>query len=71
MELLKISDNYYMPIHSIVRINRNGVYMFVYYQRGTTEDYARATIKDDRTLEQELQSRLINIDSTKGFINAI
>ena len=71
MDLLKISDNYYIPIHNITRISMYDYYMYVYYQRETVEDYARVVLKDGQTLEQELQSRLVNILPTKGFINAI
>lgn len=71
MELLKISDRNYIPINSIIRIGNEGKYMYVYYQRGAITDYHTTTIRDGYTIEQELQSRLINIDSAKGFINAI
>lgn len=71
MELFKISDRTYIPIHNITRIYNEGPYMYVYYQRETVEDYVRVVLKDGHTLEQELQSRLVNITSTKGFINAI
>lgn len=71
MELLKIYDRTYIPTHSITRICNEGCYMYIYYIVGTEEAYAKVVLKDDRTLEQELQSRLINIDSAKGFINAI
>lgn len=30
--------------------------MYIYYIVGTEEDYAKVVLKDDRTLEQELQS---------------
>lgn len=71
MDLLKISDRNYIPIHNITRISMYDYYMYVYYQRETVEDYARVVLKDGHTLEQELQSRLVNILPTKGPINAI
>lgn len=71
MELLKISDYTYIPIHDITRIYNEGPYMHVYYQRDTVEDYAKVVLKDGHTPEQELQSRLVNILPTKGPINAI
>lgn len=71
MELCKISDRNYIPINSIIRISNEGRYMHVYYQRGSEIDYAIVIIRDGHTMEQEIQSRLINITSTKGFINAI
>ena len=71
MELLKISDRTYIPTHNITRICNEGYYMYIYCIVGTEEDYAKIVFKDGHTLEQELQSRLINIDSAKGFINAI
>jgi len=71
MELLKISDRNYIPINSIIRISNEGRYMYVYYQRESKIDYSTAIIRDDHTMEEEIQSRLINIASTKGFTNAI
>lgn len=71
MELLKISDRNYMPINSIIRISNEGPFMYVYYQQGSLTDYNRFVIRDGYTIEQEIQSRLINIASTKGFTNAI
>ena len=71
MDLLKISDRNYIPIHNITRISMYDYYMYVYYQRETVEDYAKVVLKGGHTLEQELQSRLVNILPTKGFINAI
>ena len=71
MELLKISDRNYIPINSIIRIGNEGKYMYIYYQRGSKIDYSRAIIRDDHTMEEEIQSRLVNITSTKGFTNAI
>lgn len=71
MELLKISDRIYIPINSIIRISNEGKYMYVHYQRGSEIDYSTAIIRDDHTMEEEIQSRLINIASTKGFTNAI
>lgn len=71
MDLFKIFDRNYIPIHNITRISRDGDRMYVYYQRGGTTDYHSTTIRDGHTLEQELQSRLVNILPTKGFINAI
>lgn len=72
MELLKISDRNYIPINSIIRIRNEGEYMCVYYQRGSEIDYySTAIIRDGHTMEEEIQSRLINIVSTKGLINAI
>lgn len=71
MELLKISDSNYIPINSIIRISNEGKHMYVYYQLGSEIDYSTAIIRDDHTMEEEIQSRLINIVSTKGFTNAI
>lgn len=71
MELLKISDSNYIPINSIIRIGNEGKYMYVYYQRGAITDSHKTTIRDGYTIEQEIQSRLVNIVSTKGFTNAI
>lgn len=71
MELFKISDRNYIPIRNITRISMYDYYMYVYYQRETVEDYTKVVLKDGYTLEQEIQSRLINIASTKGLINAI
>ena len=71
MELLKISERNYIPINSIIRISNEGRYMYVYYQRGSGIDYSTAIISDGHTMEEEIQSRLINITSTKGFTNAI
>ena len=71
MDLLKISDRNYIPIYNIIRIGRDGDRMYVYYQRGGTTDYHSTNIRDGHTLEQELQSRLVNILPTKGFVNAI
>ena len=71
MELLKLSEYTYIPINSIVRISNEGKYMYVYYQLGSEIDYYTTIIKDDHTIEEEIQSRLINIASTKGFTNAI
>lgn len=71
MELLKISDRNYIPINSIIRISNEGRYMYVYYQRGSKIDYSTAIIRDGHTMEEEIQSRLVNIVSTKGFTNAI
>lgn len=71
MELFKISDRNYIPINSIIRISNEGRYMYVYYQRGSEIDYLIVIIRDGHTMEQEIQSRLINIASTKGFTNAI
>ena len=71
MDLLKLSDRNYIPIHSITRISMYDYYMYVYYQRGTVEDCTKVVLKDGHTLEQELQSRLVNILPTKGPINAI
>lgn len=45
--------------------------MYVYYQRGSEIDYSTAIIRDGHTKEEEIQSRLVNIVSTKGFTNAI
>lgn len=56
MELLKIYYHTYIPTHSITRICNEGCYMYIYYIVGTEEDYAKVVLKDDRTLEQELQS---------------
>lgn len=71
MELLKLSEHNYIPIHSITRIGRDGDHMYVYYQRGSVTDYFAAIIRDGHTMEEEIQSRLINTASTKGFTNAI
>ena len=71
MDLLKISDRIYIPIHNITRISMFDYNMYVYYQRETVEDYTKVVLKDGHTLEQELQSRLVNILPTKGPINAI
>lgn len=71
MELFKISDRNYIPINSIIRISNEGGYMDVYYQRGSEIDYAIVIIRDGHTMEEEIQSHLINITSTKGFTNAI
>lgn len=71
MELFKISDRNYIPINSIIRISNEGRYTYVYYQRGSEIDYAIVIIRDGHTMEEEIQSRLINIASTKGSINAI
>ena len=71
MELLKISDRNYIPINSIIRIGNEGKYMYVYYQLGSEIDYSTAIIRDGHTMEEEIQSRLVNIVSTKGFTNAI
>ena len=71
MELLKISDRIYIPINSIIRISNEGKYMYVYYQQGSEINYSTAIIRDGHTMEEEIQSRLINIASTKGFTNAI
>lgn len=71
MELLKISDNTYVPIHRIIRISRNANYIYIYYEKGDMTDYYKIFIRDYFTLEQELQARLINVSPTKGFTNAI
>ena len=71
MELLKISDRNYIPINSIIRIGNEGKYMYIYYQRVSEIDYSTAIIRDGHTMEEEIQSRLVNIVSTKGFTNAI
>lgn len=71
MELFKISDRNYIPINSIIRISNEGRNMYVYYQRGSEIDYSIVIIRDGHTMEEEIQSRLINIASTKGFTNAI
>lgn len=71
MELLKLSDSNYIPIHHITRSSRHANYMYIHYQWEGTTYYYRTIIKDDSTLEQELQARLINMTPTKGFTNAI
>ena len=71
MELLKISDRNYITINSIIRIGNEGKYIYIHYQRGSEIDYSTAIIRDGHTMEEEIQSRLINIASTKGPINAI
>lgn len=71
MELFKISDRNYIPIHNIIKIDINGRHMYVYYQRGSEIDYAIVIIRDGHTMEEEIQARLIDIASTKGSINAI
>lgn len=71
MDLLKISDRNYIPIRNITRISMYDYYMYVYYQRETVEDFIKVVLKDGHTLEQEIQSRLVNILPTKRPINAI
>ena len=71
MELFKIYDHSYIPIHTIIKINKEGPFMYIYYQQGSLTDYRRFIIRDGYTMEQEIQSRLVNISPTKGFINAI
>lgn len=71
MELFKISERDYIPTHAIVRIRNEGPFTYVYYQQGSVTDYNRIIIRDGYTIEQEIQSRLVNIFPTEGFINAI
>ena len=71
MELFKISDRSYIPINSITKISNEGRYIYVYYQRESEIDYAIVIIRNGHTIEQEIQSRLVNILPTKGLINAI